>query len=226
MPNSEDLNFQGEGKLRSYAKATHFGPTLLVCCTTLILALTQFSLPASLEIVFAILCGQCTVGWSNDLIDLESDRLANRMKKPLVAGNINAQLLSKLIFVALLLAIVFSFIGPLGITGGLIHLLGIGSAMAYNFWLKRTVFSFLPYLISFGAMPWAIYCAKNKIPPIWLYSAFAIFTVGFHFVNVIKDMDSDREQLIMGLPQRLGTKLSVAIATILFLCGTTLVLMR
>jgi 4-hydroxybenzoate polyprenyltransferase len=98
--------------------------------------------------------------------------------------------------------------------------------MSYNLWLKRTVLSFLPYLISFGAMPWAIYCANSKIPPLWLYSAFAIFTIAFHFVNVIKDMESDRDQLIMGLPQRLGTKLSAVIAAILFVCGIIDVLLR
>jgi 4-hydroxybenzoate polyprenyltransferase len=202
-----------------YAKATHFGPTLLVCTAAFFLAFSQFSVIDSLEITVAIFCGQCTVGWSNDLIDQESDRLANRMNKPLVALKIFPHTLRALIFMSLALAFLFSILGPLGVIGTNIHLLGIGSAMAYNLGLKRTIFSFLPYLISFGAMPWAIYKGNGKSPPLWLYSAFALFTIAFHFLNVIKDMDSDREQSIFGLPQRLGTKNSAVIAGALFLCG-------
>jgi len=203
-----------------YARATHFGPTLLVCTAAFFLAFSQFSVRDSLEITLAIFCGQCTVGWSNDLIDQESDRLANRTNKPLVALKIFPNTLRTLIFTSLALAFLFSILGPLGIIGTTIHLLGIGSAMAYNLGLKRTIFSFVPYLISFGAMPWAIYKGNDKSPPFWLYSAFAFFTIAFHFLNVIKDMDSDREQSIFGLPQRLGTKKSAVIAGALFLCGT------
>jgi 4-hydroxybenzoate polyprenyltransferase len=75
-------------------------------------------------------------------------------------------------------------------------------------------------------MPWAIYKGKDRSPPLWLYSAFAIFTVAFHFINVIKDMDSDREQSILGLPQRLGTKWSGIISGALFLFGISIILLR
>ena len=202
-----------------YIKATHFGPTLLVCAAAFFLAFSQFTLGNSLEITLAIFCGQCTVGWSNELIDQESDRLANRMNKPLVAMIIHATTLRNLTFLSLGLALLLSLVGPLGLIGSAFHILGIGSAMAYNFGIKRTAFSFLPYLISFGAMPWAIYKGNGKSPPLWLYSAFALFTIAFHFLNVIKDMDNDREQAIFGLPQRLGTKISAIIAGALFLCG-------
>jgi len=227
MPNRPPFFSKWIDRFVGYANATHFGPTLLVCTATFFLAFSQFSVANSLEITLAIFCGQCTVGWSNDLIDQESDRLANRTNKPLVALKIVPNTLRKLIFMSLALAFLFSILGPLGVVGTMIHLLGIGSAMAYNFGLKRTLFSFLPYVISFGAMPWAIYKGKDRSPPLWLYSAFAIFTVAFHFINVIKDMDSDREQSILGLPQRLGTKKSAVIAGALFLCGAVdLVLLR
>ena len=86
--------------------------------------------------------------------------------------------------------------------------------------------SFLPYVISFGAMPWAVYRANYKSPPLWLYAGFAIFTVAFHFLNVIKDMEKDREQLIMGLPQRLGSKLSAVVAGVLIFCGCALIILK
>ena len=213
-------------KIIGFGKATHFGPTILVCTTAFFLASTQFSTKGSLEVTLAIFFGQCTVGWSNDLIDLENDRSANRYNKPLVIGSIQAKTLNYLIFVSLILAIVFSIVGPLKLVGTIIHLLGIASAMAYNFGLKRTMISFLPYVISFGAMPWAVYRANYKSPPLWLYAGFAIFTVAFHFLNVIKDMEKDREQLIMGLPQRLGSKLSAVVAGVLIFCGCALIILK
>jgi 4-hydroxybenzoate polyprenyltransferase len=46
-----------------------------------------------------------------------------------------------------------------------------------------------------------------------------------HFINVIKDMKEDHVSGINGLPQKLGTKGSIASATILIALGiTTLVL--
>ena len=77
-------------------------------------------------------------------------------------------------------------------------MLGIGSATAYNYGLKATWFSPLPYAISFGALPWAIYLAAGKHPHVWLFAAFIIISVVFHFLNVIKDLEWDRSQLVRG----------------------------
>ena len=53
----------------------------------------------------------------------------------------------------------------------------------------------------------------------------ALFGMSAHFINVIKDMKEDHVSGINGLPQKLGTKGSIATATILIALGiTTLVL--
>ena len=51
------------------AKATHFGPTVLVVTISFCLSISQLSSPKSFEIALAILAGQCVVGWTNDLLD-------------------------------------------------------------------------------------------------------------------------------------------------------------
>ena len=94
-------------------------------------------------------------------------------------------------------------------------MLGIGSATAYNFGIKASWLSPLPYAISFGAMPWAIYSAAGKYPPTWLFIDFMLIAVSFHFLNVIKDLEWDRTQLVLGLPQRIGKKWSIAMAVLL-----------
>lgn len=200
-------------------RAAHLGPTLLVVIVTFFLALSVFSWVDSLRIALAIFAGQLVVGWSNDLIDYPLDKAAQRFNKPLVAGKLEIGLLKKAIPVALVLAFMVSYASPLGLRGTLLHFLGILSATVYNFKLKSTVFSPLSYIISFGTLPWAIYLAADRLPPIWLYLCFIVFSTSFHFLNVLKDLDRDLDQGIYGMPQRIGRNRSIMVAAILALIG-------
>jgi 4-hydroxybenzoate polyprenyltransferase len=208
-------------------KAAHFGPTLLVVAISYLLALPVLSWVESLRIALAIFAGQLVVGWSNDVIDFPLDSAAQRYKKPLVSGKITIEFLNKSISVALVMAFVLSIFSPFGWQGTLLHFLGILSATAYNLKLKSTIFSPLPYIISFGSLPWAIYLSADKTPPLWLFLCFMIFSSAFHFLNVIKDLRWDLDQGVNGLPQRLGQKASIAIAMLLiFIGGILIVLLR
>ena len=206
-------------KLIGLVKASHFGPTVLVVTISFLLALSQFSAIKSFEIACAILAGQCVVGWTNDLLDYPLDLAAGRKKKPLVAGDISQSFLKTSIFIALVFALTLSLMGPLSFKGTSIHALGIASATAYNFGLKKTLVSLLPYVISFGAMPWAVYVAAGRTPPAWLYLGFIAFASAFHFLNVLKDLNWDISQGVLGLPQRLGKRKSIAIAACLVVGG-------
>jgi len=204
-------------RVTGMVKATHFGPTVLVVSISFTLAITQLSFSKSIEITLAILAGQCVVGWTNELIDQGRDTEAGRTKKPLVNGSVARNQLQIGVGVALAAAILLSFLGPLGGRGGWLHLLGLGSATVYNFWAKSSWLSPLPYAISFGALPWAIYSAARKSPALWLYIDFALVSVSFHFLNVIKDLEWDVVQGIQGAPQRLGKKWSSFVAACLLL---------
>lgn len=208
------------------AKATHFGPTVLVVTISFVLAISQLSLPKSVGIAVAIFAGQCVVGWTNDLIDYPRDMQAKRTKKPLVRQSVSHTQLHIAISVALTAALLLSFLGPLGIKGGLLHMLGLASATIYNFGAKATWLSPIPYAISFGAMPWAIYSVVGKHPPIWLFLDFALISVAFHFLNVIKDLEWDRRQMVLGLPQRISARWSSLVAITLILLSIVLFLTR
>ena len=215
-----------ESKVVGLIKATHFGPTLIVATATLLLAQSQFPSLSACEITLAIIAGQCVVGWSNDLIDYSLDRSANRQSKPLVAGSLSRESLIIAIPSALAAAILLSYFGPLGFKGTMIHLLGIASATIYNLRLKSTLFSFLPYAVSFGLLPWAVFVAAGKSAPTWIYVGFILFACAFHFLNVVKDMESDRLLNIGGLPQHLGTRGSLVVAGALVLLGCWDILSR
>ena len=206
-------------KVMGLLKASHFGPTLLVVAITCILSLTQFSIRDSIFIAFAILLGQFVVGWSNDLIDFPRDKAAGRIKKPLVAGTITEEALRISLGIALPSALIVSLMSPLGVSGTAIHFIGLLSATAYNFKLKSTLLSVVPYIVSFGALPWAIYVASGNTPPTWIVLGFILFASAFHFLNVIKDLEADIDQKVMGLPQVLGRKKSIAMAALLGALG-------
>ena len=198
-----------------FLRAAHFGPTLIVTATTFLLALSQYSLIDALRVAIAIFAGQLVVGWSNDFIDAPLDIAAQRTKKPIVSKEIDRDQLRKSIVVALVAALLLSLFSPLRITGTLIHFLGILSATIYNLKLKSTILSPLPYLVSFGSLPWAIYLSAGNHPPLWLFIDFMLISVAFHFFNVLKDFQWDIEQGILGLPQRLGRNASLIISILL-----------
>jgi len=210
----------------SLLRASHFGPTVLVVSVSFLLSLSQFSFFKSLEIAIAILAGQFVVGWSNDLIDYPLDKAAARLTKPLVSGEISQALLKKCIALAVFASLIFSLAGPLGVTGTGIHFLGLLSATLYNLRLKRTVLSPIPYIFSFGAMPWAVYEAAGKQPPTWIYLGFALFATAFHFLNVLKDLDFDIAQGVLGLPQRIGRRASISVAFVLVAAGFVDIFLR
>lgn len=213
-------------RLKYLLIASHFGPTVLVVTISFAVAQLIYSPSDSLQIAAAIFFGQLVVGWSNEVIDYSLDKAAGRLKKPLVTGVLKVDLLQRLIPVALILATIFSLLSRLALVGTAIHMLGILSATFYNLKLKATILSPLPYIISFGGLPWAIYLGGGKTPPLWLYLALALFTTAFHFLNVLKDLQWDIEQGILGLPQRMGRDKSLAAAAILAITGALLLLMQ
>jgi 4-hydroxybenzoate polyprenyltransferase len=206
-----------------FLRAAHFGPTVIVTATTFLLALSQYTLIDALRVAIAIFAGQLVVGWSNDLIDAPLDIAAQRTKKPIVGKEIDIDQLRKSIVFALFAALLISLISPLGLIGTLIHFLGLLSATLYNFKLKSTILSPLPFMISFGALPWAIYLPTGNQPPLWLFIDFMLISVAFHFFNVLKDFQWDINQGVLGLPQRLGRKASLVIS-ISFVISAILVL--
>ena len=195
-----------------FLRAAHFGPTVMVTTITFLLALSQFSPIDAIRVAVAIFAGQLVVGWSNDFVDAPLDIAAKRTTKPIVSKEIHPDLLRKSIVFALFAALLLSLISPLGLIGTLIHFLGILSATLYNLKLKSTILSPLPYMISFGALPWAIYLPTGNQPPLWLFIDFMLISVAFHFFNVLKDFQWDINQGVLGLPQRISKKASLVIS--------------
>jgi len=203
--------------LRSLLRASHLGPTLAVTLVSFLLATALWWEGPAYFISFGVFLGQLLVGWTNDLNDYQDDLKHNRIRKPLVSGELTKTSLLRAVKITTPIAVVVNLFGPLGIKGGSLYLFGVGMGVAYNFYFKSTVLSPLPYALAFAAFVSSIVIATDQNVPIWLVLAGALFGVAAHFANVLKDLDQDLTSGIKGLPQRLGKKKTRVI------CGALLI---
>lgn len=206
-------------KLKGLLKASHFGPTLLVTGISFSFAQHYWWEGPAYVIAFGVFTGQLVVGWSNDLVDLEDDLRHQRNNKPLVAGSINQETLHHWLRFMVPFSFFVNILGPLGIKGGLVYMMGVACGVAYNFYFKFSLLSPLPYAIAFAALPSCIAISREISPPRWMLLGGALFGMAAHFINVIKDMKEDHVSGIRGLPQRIGTRGSAITAGLLVTCG-------
>jgi 4-hydroxybenzoate polyprenyltransferase len=210
--------------MRPLVRACHPEPTVAVTAVTALLAVDAGH-PAGTAVLVtsAVFTGQLSIGWSNDLIDVDRDRMVHRVDKPLSTGNLATRSVRLAVVVALVACVALSLLcGP---HSGLTHLVfGVGSGWAYNLALKRTLWSWLPYAVAFGSLPAVVWLALNppRLPPVWLMVAGAMLGVGAHLVNVLPDLADDAATGVRGLPHALGPRASQLVATAVLL-GASLV---
>jgi protoheme IX farnesyltransferase len=166
---------------------------------------------------------QLAVGWVNDWLDADRDRQSGRRDKPVAAGEVSRRTVGA---AGLLAAVAIPLLGlPFGASATiLISLVGI-FALLYDWPLKSTVFSVVPYLVAFGLLPAFVVVALpgHPAPPAWLVAAGALLGGGAHFANVLPDLADDAATGVRGLPHRLGALGSTVAAAVLLL-GATLTL--
>jgi 4-hydroxybenzoate polyprenyltransferase len=211
-------------KLRGLRSASHFGPTLLVTAISFGFASYYWWEGPAYVIAFGVFTGQLVVGWSNDLYDYQDDLSHHRINKPLVSNLITQEFLRKWLRIMVPFSFAANLLGPLGIKGGLVYMLGIACGVGYNFYFKFSWLSPLPYAIAFAALPSSIAISKDISPPLWMWVGGALFGMAAHFVNVLKDMKADQESGIRGLPQRLGSRNSIIVAIALTALGVFVLL--
>ena len=188
-------------------RAAHPEPTVAVTAlATAVAASAGRSASGCLLVAAAILTGQLSIGWSNDVIDARRDTAAGRHDKPIAAGTITTRTVQVACAVAVALCVPLSLAH--GWRAGLAHLVTVAGGWAYNVGLKRTVFSVVPYAVSFGALPAfiALGLDGHPLPRPWVVVAGALMGVGAHFLNVVPDLGDDLAAGVRGAPHRLGER--------------------
>ncbi|MER7012628.1 UbiA family prenyltransferase [Saccharopolyspora sp. NPDC000359] len=202
-------------------RAAHPVPALAVTAMTAGLAAAVGSgALGMLGVVAAVLSGQLSVGWLNDLVDADRDARVGRAGKPVATGAVSRRAVLVAVAASAPVAVLLSL--PFGVAATAAHLVALVSAWAYDLGLKSTVFSALPYTVSFGLLPAFVALASAVAPPPWLVLAAALLGSAAHFVNVLPDIADDAATGVRGLPHRLGAVRSTAIAAVLVLATAAL----
>ncbi|WP_434741956.1 UbiA family prenyltransferase [Micromonospora sp. SH-82] len=201
--------------------ASHPEPTIAVTAVAGLLAWGVGHPPASVAAVAGtVAASQLATGWANDALDARRDATVGRTDKPVARGLVGRRTVALAGVAAALatplLALTTNPVAALWATAGLV------SALLYDWPLKSTPFSVLPYAFSFGTLPAFVVLALPgaPAPPLWLVGAAACLGAGAHFANVLPDLDDDARTGVRGLPHRVGATGSRVAAAGLLLAAT------
>ncbi|MFY9914824.1 MAG: UbiA family prenyltransferase [Nocardioidaceae bacterium] len=204
----------------------HPVPTIAVTAmTTGLAAGAGNTLPTVVLVGVAVLSGQFSIGWSNDLIDARRDRLVGRTDKPVATGLIPARLVVAAVLLAVLVTVTSSLL--LGWRAGLAQLVLVGSGWAYNVALKATLWSWLPFVTGFGAVPAVATLAlpAHPWPEWWSLAAGGLVGVAAHLGNVLPDLAEDEATGVRGLPHWLGAAATAVTGLVAALASAALVVL-
>jgi 4-hydroxybenzoate polyprenyltransferase len=182
----------------------------MILFLTVAAVITSAQGPSLALFVAAVLCGQLSVGWLNDYVDASLDGAVARSDKPLVAGTLQRSALKAPIAIAMIMVVPMSLLAA-GLIGGLAHILAVASAHVYNLYLSRTIWSWLPYAVSFGLLP--LFVAQTSstelLPETAMIVLFSLVGVIAHLLNALPDIELDRKAGKGGLAVSLGRQKSL-----------------
>jgi 4-hydroxybenzoate polyprenyltransferase len=167
--------------------------------------------PRTWLVTLSVLGSQVLTGATNDWADRRRDAVVQH-DKPIPSGEIPARGAIVVAVAGLALQVAASVpLGPLALGLGLV---ASASAAAYNLGLSATPASVIPYLVSFGVLPFWI--ASGVDVPIDRVAAapllVAPFAAAAHLANTARDFDADRSIGRRNLAQVLGRGRAIAAA--------------
>jgi protoheme IX farnesyltransferase len=202
-------------------RACHPEPTAAVTVVSILLALAAGRGPGGAAAVgAAVLATQLSIGWTNDWLDASRDIAIGRDDKPIVNGRVARRTVGIGAIVAGLAVVPLALLS--GPAAAVVITIAYVSGLAYDWPLKATALSVLPYIVSFGllvAFP-VVGRAGDNVPPWWLVTAGALLGGGAHFANVLPDLDDDVRTGVRGLPHRIGRGPSTVVAAAALLAAT------
>lgn len=205
-------------------RASHPAPCVVVTAVAGALAAISGRAPSGvLLVIAAVLAGQLSVGWLNDLVDVDRDLAAGRGGKPLANGEISTDAVRVAVVCAALAAVLLSV--PSGLLAALVHTAALLSAWSYDVGVKSGPCSVVPYAMSFGLLPVFVLLGSGRPVPWWLVLAAALLGCAAHFANVLPDLHEDLAAGVRGLPHRMGAQASTAVAAALVLAASAVLVL-
>jgi len=202
----------------SYAlNSTHLVPCLSTTTFTLLMALIAGQRGKIIFLVPAVLLGQFIVGWLNDYLDRDRDRIAGRTDKPIAMGLISPRTILLLMIPSFVLSIALGF--TFGTRAGWVYVIAMVSALLYDLYLKRTALSILSLIVSFGLLPVfvALGSPMARYPAGWMIAAAALLGATIHFLNVIPDFADDKKTGVKGFVHYFSYERALLIGVLLLI---------
>jgi 4-hydroxybenzoate polyprenyltransferase len=164
----------------------------------------------------ALTCGvamvllQSAIGVSNDILDRAHDQ-AVKPWKPIPRGLVTLRTARVAATGGAAAGLALAFlVAPIV---GVVAAAGLATGLAYDFWLKRTPFSWLPYAIGLPLVPaYAWLAARGTLPDQFaaLVVLGVIAGVSVALANGLVDLDADAASSRGGLALRVGRRASLA----------------
>ena len=197
--------------VRGYIVLPHVVPIVVVLTATALFALVAAEgwpgLGPMSRLLGAMLGGQLAIGAVNELVDAGLDAVA-KPHKPIPAGLVSRRGARIVTAGGLIL------MTALGITFGAVPFLlltiGTGAGIVYSFAFKRTIWSWIPYLIALPLLPIWVWSAFSSVET----GMFAIYPIGAAAVVAIQlaqslpDVDTDQATGVRTLAVALGSRMA------------------
>ncbi len=194
------------------ARVIHPFPTALNVVATIVLAtIANDGLPAPMvlaRLAAAMFCVQAAIGATNDYCDRDLDALT-KPSKPIVRGAIEP---GAALFLAAAFAVTAGLLsatfGPLSVAAGSV---GLATGLAYDFRLKRTVLSAMPFMVALAALPFWVWLSLDRFDTdLWWLLPFALLAgLAVHLGNTLPDLDADARAGVRGLAHAIGRRAGV-----------------
>jgi 4-hydroxybenzoate polyprenyltransferase len=193
--------------VRGYVLLPHLIPVLVVELATAAFAFIAWGgrppLSQLLLLLLAMLGGQLAIGALNELVDLPFDTIG-KPAKPLPRGDVTVVEAQTMVIGGLALMVTCGL--PFGLAACVLLFAGTGIGIAYDLWLKRTPWSWLPYFLALPLLPIWVFTALGHPEPrlLLLYPLGALATIGVHFAQSLPDVEIDQAAGSHSLAIRLG----------------------
>ena len=179
-------------------------------------------------VLATVLVGQAILGWHNDLVDRERDQRHDPDGKPIGGGLLDPGTAWFALVCGLLLVVPLSVSN--GVTAGSAYLFSVVVGLLANVLLRRGLFSWLPWAVSFALYPaflsygsWGGGASGNP-PEIAIVVLAALLGVGAHFLRALPGLVADHEDGWRSLPLRVALRTGATRLLVISLAWTALAL--
>jgi len=200
--------------VRGYLLLPHLAPVLVVELATAAFAVIAWGGPPPAHrlgaLLLAMLGGQLAIGATNELVDFPYDTVGKPWK-PLPSGDVSIRGAQVMVIVGLIMMVAFGW--QFGTFALALLTAGTALGIAYDLWFKRTVWSWLPYLLALPLLPIWVFASLGEPEPrlLLLYPLGALATVGVHFAQALPDVAIDRAAGLPTATSRFGQRLTFVV---------------